>query len=166
MNREELRSKVEALIGTAILLNDKNYTDDFMVLFDTYSTRSDLQTYVGEEDNGERKWWIARIGRNGQQIYGDAFSTQEAAEEALSKELAALSTPKQPAKDSNFYLCCMCHGLSDKHCDECKPYCEPTGGDQTPGVLSGTYNLPRPVTIAPKGFKPPSTNGSQVGGMK
>lgn len=40
MNREEFRNKVERLVGTAILKNDKNYTDDFMSLFDAYSTES------------------------------------------------------------------------------------------------------------------------------
>src|SRR4051812_16275735 len=33
---DDLRSKIERLLGTAILKNDKNYTDDFMAAFQAF----------------------------------------------------------------------------------------------------------------------------------
>lgn len=40
---EELRAKVERLVGTAILKNDKNYTDDIMAVIVPYIAEAELR---------------------------------------------------------------------------------------------------------------------------
>ena len=51
----ELRDKIERLVGTAILKNDKNYTDDFMAVIDSHvaqkvaeAIEAKLSSYYGK----------------------------------------------------------------------------------------------------------------------
>jgi len=63
---EELRNKVEKMIGTAILNNDKNYTDDMMAV---------IKPYLADEN-----WWIASLGAvNPESKVLGPFATRELA---------------------------------------------------------------------------------------
>jgi len=66
-SQSDLRAKVERLIGTAILKNDKNYTDDMMALIESTATRREQEARLEAEllqdqiDN-YHKWFVEHRG--------------------------------------------------------------------------------------------------------